>query len=72
MRICLNNFLGVPWMSETHWSRLHVGLVTAKFSEWINTAIPFSVPQELAGKSLKYRGKIASENGENCERNRGS
>ena len=41
MRICLNKFLGVPFLSESHWSRLHVGLVTAKFSEWINTAIPF-------------------------------
>ena len=45
MSICLNNFLGVPWLSESHWSRLHVGFVTAKFSEWINTAVPlpFSV-----------------------------
>ena len=41
MRICLNKFLGVPFLSESHWSRLHLGLVTAKFSEWINTAIPF-------------------------------
>ena len=32
---CLNNFLGVPWLSESHWSRLHLGFVTAKFSEWI-------------------------------------
>ena len=40
MRICLNIFLGIPWLSESHWSRLHVGFVTAKFSEWINTVVP--------------------------------
>ena len=44
MRICLNNFLGVPWLSESHWSRLHVGFVIAKFTEWINTAVPLHVP----------------------------
>ena len=40
MRICLNIFLGIPWLSESHWSRLHVGFVTAKFSEWIKTVVP--------------------------------